>query len=100
MYFWRTEGWCAISIVRPPSILPPRPKPIPSLSLALALDPLPLSSPDAAAPPPRRRPHAATPPRRPRLLPNAIWIGAPCSCAHRRHPVVPVARLQPPPPEA
>ena len=58
MYLWRTEGWCAISIVPPPSIFPPRPKPIPSLSLSLALDPLPLSSPDAAAPPPRRRPDA------------------------------------------
>ena len=55
MYLWRTEGWCAISIVPlPPSIFPP----VPSLSLALALDPLPLSSPDAAAPPPRRRPDA------------------------------------------
>ena len=66
MYLWRTEGWCAISIVPPPSIVPPRRGP----PLSLALDPLslPRPRPRSPSPTPLPRPLDAAPtplPRRP-----------------------------------
>ena len=106
MYLWRTEGWCAISIVPSPSIPFPSPLPTP---LPRRLDAAPsssspprrpdaaLSSPDAAAPPPRR----------PRLLGAALpvapprWTPSPRRPRRRRpgrRPVHTTVAGAPPPP--
>ena len=77
MYLWRTEGWCAISIV-PPSIFPPRPSipfsPSPSIPFPSPLPtPLPrrLDAAPSSSSPPRRRCPFPSPPRRPCLCPDA-----------------------------
>ena len=93
IYLWRTEGWCAISIVRPYFV------PIPSLSLALARDPLP-RSPLPTPPSPRPDTTVAPPPSTPPPpRPDTTVAPPPSTPPSPRRPSAYLRRRSPPPPQ-